>query len=92
MAQTGLPQRQCSWVGVLCALLLGPLHVGGEQQRSDTTVKLANAPCQRGVATLVPELSIGVVEGEPESAGQRVDPNGRTQCTAWLRAYDRQLE
>jgi hypothetical protein len=35
-------------------------------QRIDTTVKVVSMPLKRGVATLVPELTIGVADGAPE--------------------------
>jgi hypothetical protein len=43
-----------------------PAHAASIQARSDTTVRMAGAPRHTGVATLVPELTIGVVEGAPE--------------------------
>jgi hypothetical protein len=90
-------------IPILCAalLLLSAGAAAAQPQRSDTVVKLATAPRQRGVATLVSEMKIGGADatadeylfarvGEllPLRNGSIVVVDQGTGTTPYVRVYD----
>lgn len=66
----GRMRKSVSIASMVAALLLaaGPVHA----QQRDTVVRMAGTPRHAGVARLVPELTIGVVEGPAEYTFARV--------------------
>jgi hypothetical protein len=58
--------KLCSWEVIGYAILFSLQPAPAVTQRADTIVKMASKPVHAGVATLVPEVSIGVIEGAEE--------------------------
>ncbi|MEX2283759.1 MAG: hypothetical protein WEE89_14835 [Gemmatimonadota bacterium] len=61
-----MDRHDACWAALLLIGGLTIVHTESAAQRTDTIVRLAHAPRYSGVATLVPELKIGMVDGPPE--------------------------
>jgi hypothetical protein len=64
-AKAGRP-KLCSWEVIGYAVLFSLQPAPAVTQRADTIVKVADKPVHAGVGRLVPEISIGVIEGADE--------------------------
>ncbi|MEX2281480.1 MAG: 6-bladed beta-propeller [Gemmatimonadota bacterium] len=88
MPRTRAALRSSAVAGVLIAAVSGSLS--SQQQRSDTTVRMASRPVHAGVATLVPEISIGELDGAEEYLfGQIADLTVARDGSIYL--FDRQV-